>query len=94
VESFIYVHLYLFFIYFLIEFSCKPGSWRLRGLNVMVIPPSQSMGNPVDNLENLNSWNLGLYYSFRTNDVLLGEDGDSADQLRPFKMQELSGNDI
>lgn len=72
----------------------ESGSWRLGGLNVMVIPPSQSVGNPVDNLENLNSRNLRLYYSFRTNDVLLGEDGDSAAELRPFKMQELSGNDI
>lgn len=72
----------------------ESGSWRLGGLNVMVIPPSQSMGNPVDNVENLNSRNLGLHYSFRINDVLLGEGGDSAAELRPFKMEKLSGNDI
>lgn len=72
----------------------ESGSWRFGGLDVMVIPPSQSMGNPVDNLGNLNSRNLGLYYTFRTNDVLLGEGGDSAAELRPFKMQEISGTDI
>lgn len=72
----------------------ESGSWRFGGLDVMVIPPSQSMGNPVDNLENLNGRNLGLYYTFRTNDVLLGEGGDSAAELRPFKMQEISGYDI
>eukprot|EP01018_Ginkgo_biloba_P021052 Gb_39557 [translate_table: standard] len=84
------------YVYFLAHQICiKPGSWRLGGVKVLVICPSQSVFNGANNVEQQNNGNLGLNHFFRTDEILLGDGGDlSAAELKPCEIQELSGVDM
>ncbi|KAH9327775.1 hypothetical protein KI387_007953, partial [Taxus chinensis] len=70
------------------------GSWRLNKVSVLVIPPSQRVDDGTDDIEKQTGENIGLYYIFQTNEVVLGEGGDSAAELRPSEVQELSDSDM
>ncbi|XP_057824556.2 uncharacterized protein LOC131036642 [Cryptomeria japonica] len=72
----------------------ESGSWRLSRVSVLVIPPSQRVDIRSDNLEKQKCENVGLYYIFQTNEVMLGDGGDSAVELRASRVQEVSGNDM